>query len=265
MVLLLAQSAKAQTSVFDYTFPTSWGGTGTTVTDQSSAGNNGKVTGTLSLALAPTGSPGQSINTSSGGVQTTGNKLLNNSTVAAAGGFTMKVSFMWNGTASTAADKTEHLIDYAGTETLALLAPNTSSATLQMSFADNAGLELTPVSLNNILPNTWYNVALTFDTMGNSVDANGDISGTAYLYLNGSLVSSGAATKGTYGDGLNRPIGIGELGYPNLALVPFKGNIYDPSVDLGVTVVPEPSSLALGMMGGVGVLGAMWKARRRKA
>jgi hypothetical protein len=72
---------------------------------------------------------------------------------------------------------------------------------------------------------------------------------------------SGAAIKGTYGDDLDRPIGVGQLAYPGLDLVGFKGNLYDPSVELGAVETPEPSSLAL--MGVFGGLGAAWKLRRR--
>ena len=77
---------------------------------------------------------------------------------------------------------------------------------------------------------------------------------------------TGTATKGTYGDNLHspsgRPIGIGQLGANYGYLVGFQGDIYDPSVTLGV--VPEPSTLALGLMGGAGILGYL-NMRRRKA
>ncbi|HZV33276.1 MAG TPA: PEP-CTERM sorting domain-containing protein [Verrucomicrobiae bacterium] len=256
--MLLAQSAKAQSPVFDYNFPASWGGTGTTVTDQSSAGNNGFTTGTLSLDLAPPSSSGNSINTTAGGVLTSGNQLLNNSAVAAAGGFTYNVAFNWNGTDSVSFGHTEKIIDYAGTESLQLIT-TAGSANLQMTFANDTGAESIPVS-TTILPNTWYHVSLAFNTTGNSLDVNGDISGVATLSVNGTPLSAGAATKGKYGDSLNRPIGIGQLGANYGYLVGFKGDIYDPNVQLGV--VPEPSTMALGLMGGLGLLG-MWKVRRK--
>ena len=78
-----------------------------------------------------------------------------------------------------------------------------------------------------------------------------DVTGTASLFVNGSLVGSASATKGTYGDNLNRPIGVGQLGANFGYLVGFKGDIYDPSVSL----VPEPSTLALGVLGGLTFLG----------
>jgi len=122
---LAASVAQAGTTpVFEYNFPASWGGTGTTVTDQSTAGNNGAVSGTLALSTAvPSGAAAgtQSISTTAGGVLTTGTSLLNNAAVFAAGGFTYNVSFMWNGTDSTSFGHTQKLIDYAGTESLQLV------------------------------------------------------------------------------------------------------------------------------------------------
>jgi hypothetical protein len=262
----LAAAAGAQaapTPVVNYDFPASWGGTGTTITDQSSAGNNGFSDGTIALATAvPPGAPGgtESLNTASGGILTDANKSLPNAAVAADGGFTYNVSFMWNGTDSSSFGHTEKIIDYAGTESLQLVT-TTGSASLQMQFGNNAGVESIPVSMT-IAPNTWYNVVLEFNTTGNLVDGSGDISGIASMVVNGGAPITGAATKGTYGDSLNRPIGVGQLGANFGYLVGFKGDIYDPSVSLGV---PEPSTLSLGLLGGLGSIGMMWKGRRRKA
>jgi hypothetical protein len=258
---LAASSLHAQTTpVFEYGFPASWNGTGTAITDLSGAGNNGFTSGTLSLdSVVPPGAPGgtQSILTTAGGILTSANASLNNATVASAGGFTFNASFMWNGTDSTSFGHTQKLIDYAGTESLQLVTTS-GSASLQMAFADNLGAETVAAS-TTISPNTWYKVQLTFTTTGSLVDTNGDIGGTAALYVNGSLASWGHAVKGTYGDSLSRPIGIGQLGANFGYLVGFKGDIFDPSVQLGV--VPEPSALALGAMGGLGML----FLRRRKS
>jgi hypothetical protein len=260
-VALAAAGAHADNApVFSYQFPASWGGTGTAVTDQSSAGNNGVTSGTLSLASAvPPGAAAgtQSINTTNGGVLTSAGGLLNNATVAAAGGFNYNVSFLWNGTDSASFGHTEKIIDYAGTESLQLVT-TTGSASLQMVFGSDTGVETVAAS-TSVLPNTWYNVSLHFNTAGNSL-VGGDISGTVDMNVNG-VDFLGTGTKGTYGDSLNRPIGVGQLGANFGYLVGFKGDIYGPSVSL----VPEPSSLALGLMGSFGVFGAMWKARRRKA
>lgn len=271
-VAALAAGAHAQTTpLFEANFPASWNGTGTTVTDQSSAGNTGFQSGTASYSTTavPTGAAGGtgSMGLSGvGGIKVTPTGLLNNSAIASDGGFTYNLEFLWDGTDSSGSfGGVEKLIDYAGTESLQLVVPaGAGSATLQMQFANDTGAEAVPVS-TTIAPNTWYNVTLSFDTAGNSL-VGGDISGIADLYVNGSLVSSGAATKGTYGDSLDRPIGIGEFGYGHAtSIIGLHGDIYDASIDLGVAPVPEPSSMALSLLGGLGVMGMMWNARHRKS
>jgi hypothetical protein len=268
-VALAASGADAQTTpLFDATFPASWNGTSTTVTDQSSAGNTGFQSGSASYttSFVPPGAPGGTGSmalSGTGGIKVTPDELLNNTSIAADGGFTYNIDFLWNGTNSSSFGGLEKLIDYAGTESLQLVTTS-GSATLEMQFANDAGTESTPVS-TTISPNTWYNVSLAFNTAGNSL-VGGDISGIASLYVNGSLVDSAAATKGTYGDGLDRPIGIGEFGYGhNTSIIGLYGDIYDASIDLGVAPVPEPSSMALGLVSGLSGIGMMWKVRRRKA
>jgi hypothetical protein len=276
---LLPEGAQAQTPVFDATFPASWSGTGTAVTDQSSAGSIGYQSGTATYettTLPAGGTGGAMALTGAGGIKVTGNgttfptdAILNNTAVAADGGFTYNIDFLWNGTASPA---TQKLIDYAGVESLQLtsLTAN-SSATLGMAFgtgngsADTGGTDVDVIS-TTILPNTWYDVTMTFNTQGNSI-VGGDISGLASLYINGSLVSSAETTKGTYGDSLNRPIAIGELAYGHTtSILGLTGDIYSASVDLGVVApVPEPSTLALSAMGGLSGLAMILKGRRRKA
>jgi hypothetical protein len=265
-VLAMASSGvQAQTTpVFEYNFPTSWGGTGTTVTDVSAGGHNAGIYSTLSLSAAvPSGAaPGsQSVNTSAGAFRTTANGLLDNSIVAAAGGFTYDVSFMWDGTDKTANGHVQKIIDYAGTESLQLTT-TAGSADLQMGTSlDTGGLVI--AAHMTISPNTWYHVTATFDSQGNSVVA-GDLDGLVSLYVDGNLVDSGNATKGNQGDGLVRPIGVGQLGANFGYLVGFTGDIYDPTVSLGVAPVPEPSTIALGMMGGLAFVGTAVRRRFKK-
>lgn len=260
---LAASAAYAQTTpVFEYYFPDSWNGTGTTVTDQTTAGNNGFTSGSglsLNNSVPLFGNGAQSLSTwngtAGGGILTNGKDSLNNANVAAAGGFTYNVSFMWDGTNKSSFGATQKIIDYAGTESLQLITTN-GSATLEMVFENDAKQVLAPVS-TTVLPNTWYSVTMTFN---NTTMVGDQVVGTADLNVNGVDVGSGTATKGSYGDSLDRPIGIGQLGANFGWLVGFYGDIYDPNVSLNGPV-PEPSTLALGALGGVGLL----LRRRRKS
>jgi hypothetical protein len=262
-VALAATGAHAQSSpIFQANFPASWNGTSTTVVDQTSAGDTGFQSGTAtySTTAVPPGAPagtGSMVLAGAGGIKVTPTALLNNTAIANAGGFVYSVDFLWNG--GTAA--TQKIIDYSGTESLQL---NGGTGLLTMSFASDTGVESTPVS-TTIVPNTWYDVTMTFYTEGNVLDGNGDISGLAALQVNGGTPITGLATKGTYGDGLNRPIGIGEFGYGHTtSILGLNGDIYNANVSLGTSAVPEPSTLALSLMGGVSSLGMMWNSRRRK-
>ena len=163
---------------------------------------------------------------------------------------------MWNGTDSTSFGHVQKLIDYAGTESLQLLTTS-GSALLQMQFQGDTAGSAAPVISTTVLPNTWYNVTLSFDATSM---VGGDVAGLAFMEVNGGTPIQAAATKGTYGDSLARPIGVGQLGANFGYLVGFKGDIYDPSVSLGASIVPEPSTLALGALGG---LAMMWLRRRK--
>ncbi len=256
-VLLLAVSAvQANTAVLEYSFPTSY--QAPDIVDVSGAGHTGNFDGTLSMSNSvPTGAAAgtQSVVTTNGAIVTNGGAgdvLLSNAVVAEAGGFQYHVAFNWDGTTTNWG--VQKIVDYAGTESLQI-APNGGSAQLQFAFQpDEPTGQVTAVSMT-IQPNTWYDVTATFDTQGNAVDGNGNLSGIASLVVNGAAPITAAATKGALGDSYIRPIGIGELGSHWGFLVNFKGKIYDPSVSL----VPEPTTLSLLALAGLPLV------RRRRA
>ncbi|HEV2455694.1 MAG TPA: PEP-CTERM sorting domain-containing protein [Verrucomicrobiae bacterium] len=256
--------------LFSADFPASWNGTSTTVTSVGPPGLLGgsgfqSGTATYTTSTVPSGAAagtGSMALSGVGGIKVTPTDALNNGSIAYGGGFAFNIDFLWNGGFSSSFGGTQKLIDYAGTESLQLIAKNATSATLEMQFANNTGVETTALTYT-INPNTWYNTSMVFNTYGAALNADGSITGTASLYLNGVLVAGGAgygiATKGTYGDGLNRPIGIGEFGYGHTtSIIGLDGDIYSASIQ----VVPEPSTLALGALGGLGLLGLRWRFRR---
>ncbi|HTV40533.1 MAG TPA: hypothetical protein VMF08_08160 [Candidatus Sulfotelmatobacter sp.] len=250
--------------LFSADFPASWNGTSTTVTsDQPGIGVGFQSgTATYTTSTVPPGGTGGSMALSGvGGIKVTPDEALNNAAIANDGGFQFNIDFLWNGGFSSSFGGAQKLIDYAGTESLQLIANNATSATLEMAFANNAGTE-TDVLTYTINPNTWYNVNMVFNTYGAALNSDGSLTGMADLYVDGNLQSYGSATKGTYGDNLDRPIGIGEFGYGHTtSIIGLDGDIYSASIE----VAPEPSTLALGALGGLGVLGMRWRFRRGKA
>jgi hypothetical protein len=257
----MAACAQASISpVFHADFPASWNGTGTTVLDQYGTSNVGFQSGTTHAtyttatvppgALAGTGSMALD---GSAGIKVTPNSLLNNGSVLAHSGFTYDIQFLWDGTDSTSFGHVQKLIDYAGTESLQLFTAS-GSATLQMNFNDGGVAVSTTIA-----PNTWYDAKVVFNNTSLDLDGS-SVDGTASLFLDGTFLSSASAIKTTYGDSLNRPIGIGEFGYGHTtSIIGLHGDIYDASITFNQ--VPEPSTLAVGALGGLAIMGL----RRRKS
>ena len=245
-----AAAQASTTPVLEYSFPASYDGDASpasnVITDLSAAGNHATMD-TTDRALVDNRPPGfdlslMSISGSNGNHGATDNiDLLNNTDVAAAGGFTMDVWFQWEGVYTNI----RKLVDYAGTEAL-----RTSDSQIQFILSDSAYV----VGMD-IEANRWYHAVAVFDTGGNTpyagtYGADMDLDGTMSLYIDDVLVDSQPATKTGFGDSLDRSIGInrwaGGGGDWN------QGIIFNPTVSLGV--VPEPATMLLLGLGGLCLL-----------
>ncbi len=230
--------------IFEYSFPTSWNGTGTAVNDLSSAGNNGTATGTAVLSTnVPPGAPAGALSLAprggtpaGGGIVTNSFNLLENPTIAPAGGFVFKTAFLWDGGAGS--HTVQKIIDNEGTESLQLGNINLTNGTADLQFRLNDAVGPTM----QILANQWYDVLGIFDSQGNSIDGSGNLAGTAKLIVNGTTVSEPVVRLASGSGALDRPMAVGVLGITATStIVNFSGYIYDPSVSL----VPEPTSIAM--------------------
>jgi hypothetical protein len=237
--------------ILDYSLPAAWDATTNVVTDQSTAGNNGTTAGTpvLSATLPPGAAGGtMSLGSGGGGFRTDGTALLTNSAIAAEGGFQYAASILWDGGEN--GFPVQKIIDYAGTESLQLenIDANAGTANLRFLFNDAAIGPVVPV-----MANTWYDVVATFLATG-PVEGDGSLPGVAYLSVDGAAPVTESLSKTSFGDGLNRPIGIGTFSNSANGILNLSGFLYDPSVSL----VPEPSTMAL-----VVGLGSLLVLRRR--
>jgi hypothetical protein len=250
--------------VFRYSFPDSSSNivADPNVTDRSPAGNNGNVSGTgisgtgLSSNV-PAGMGGQAVDFTEVGthaIRTNATQLLATPAVVNAGGFTYDVWVYPTGLPTgTGLFK---VIDYAGTESLAI----TSGGLVRATLNSSAGTALQ--STNTITQNEWHHLTMIFDTKGNPAEP--DPARAGFFQVNGeiSLVVDGVASgplahlRNGFGDSLVRPIGVAS--HPTSTGERFLGLIYNPTVSLGV--VPEPASLGLLGLCGLGAL-----IRRRKA
>ncbi len=253
---VVSLGVSAQADVFEYSFPASWDGLAPTVTDLGPVGNDANPNNAVLDAAAPPGSANQSINTTDGGMTTQAIDLLENSVVAAAGGFVMSAEFLWDGTNDQGSSiLIQKIIDYAGTEFVQIenLDLVNGTADLRFGFNDAPGGLTTQIEANQ-----WYYFEATFSTLGNTVNGDGSLDGDTSLFVNNlttpqpGVAIVGTANKTDFGDSLDRSIGIGGLSVAP-TIIELHGNIHDPSVRL----LPEPATAAL--LG----LGALALCRRR--
>lgn len=232
------------TSVFEYSWPAS--GLTPVIEDLSPADNDATpgsaVLSTMVPASAPAGA--ESLETRDGGAVTQATSLLENSILEAAGGFRFDTQFLWDGTNDDGSTiLIQKIIDYAGTESLQIEDIDLASGTATLRFLFNDAGE---GPTTTIVANQWYEVSAVFASTG-PIDGTGGLPGIATLTVDGSSFTE-SITKTTFGDGLDRPIGIGALSVAP-SIIELHGFIYDPSVSL----LPEPSALLLGLLGIAGV------------
>src|SRR5579863_2407736 len=155
-----------------------------------------------------------------GGILAPGTLQLSRTNIANAGGFTYEAWFKWNGGGNINA-----IIDYAGTEKL--IRPNSEPGPLMET--DNATFSLIGAAASN----QWHYVAVVF-TPTNSLSGD-TISGkyTFYLDTNTPLATVLNITLSSFGDKINRTIGVGTHPVPSFTTDFFNGLIYEPRVTLG--------------------------------
>ncbi|MGI9429264.1 MAG: CotH kinase family protein, partial [Bythopirellula sp.] len=190
--------------------------------DTSHTGNNG--IGSPGLTIDNDVPPGaiagtQSYDTSAGLINTQAIDLLDNSLIAAAGGFTYDVWVK----ASVNPPARGKIVDYAGTENLRV----NSSGFVEFTVSDGGSTLSNGASISD---GQWHHLIAEFDSTGNTVQPNGSISGTMRLSVDGAQFSQ-AGTVSDFGDSLNRSIGVGAHPFGSEH---FPGLLHDVKVSLGV-------------------------------
>jgi hypothetical protein len=163
----------------------------------------------------------------SGGVLAPGTRQLNRTNISNAGGFTYEAWFKWNGGGDVNA-----IIDYAGTEKLIR---QTNQLGPQME-TDNATLNL----VGDAPSNEWHYVAVVFKSTSfnaGSDSVTGDY--TFYLDTNTPAATVLNVTINSFGDSLNRTIGVGTHPVPTFTTDFFNGLIYEPRVTLGALTASQ--------------------------
>lgn len=132
------------------------------------------------------------------------------------------------GSVGTGGGTVNSIIDYAGTEKIVLDTRGATPGLVEMEI--NNALRF-PIGVATA--GQWHYVAVAFDPAGAPLNPDGTMSGTLKFYFDDvRLAGEAAATKNTFGDGLDRAIGIGQHpeGFP---LDFFDGFVLEPRVSLG--------------------------------
>jgi hypothetical protein len=224
------------------------GGIGVSILDQSGKGNNGTVVvapvGTSTDV--PSGFTGLSydLGAGSGSINSLATKLLNNSAVAAAGGFTMEVWMKQTAAQNAASGTSGKLIDYSGTERFQL-----GGSTNANSLMDKTKMEFRTSNTRNVTGNPNINIAdgQWHHLIGQFKVTNGanlaDVAGTLQLTIDGISLPEVAGGKTNQGDNLDRAISIGN--HPVFNTLDnndeYDGLLYNPKVFLGT--IGEPLKL----------------------
>ncbi len=174
----------------------------------------------------PYGLGNRSINCAgTSGVNAPGTQQLTKAIIAANGGFTYETWFRWNGV-----NGAYSIIDYAGTEQIYL-----NNGVLTMGFNN-----LSYPTIATVTPNQWHYVAVVFKAPG-PVLGNGSIVGDFTFYYDSAQAISIVTNVNinTFGDSLNRTIGVGMHPAAGFNANYFKGLIYSPRVSLGALTASQ--------------------------
>lgn len=225
----------APAPVFAYRFPASNDGSGASldVIDQSTGAHQAVLTGEVPLSEdVPPGQPAAArsldLLNASGAIVTNETKLLDNTLVVAAGGFNMDVWFKGVPASGTAFQK---IIDYAGTEFISVSGADTDNdgSFGQMVVRMSSGTyDIILDADDGLLTDDWNHFTYNYQVLNGADIAN--LIGTVTLTLNGRSTSYTNRPLTSYGDTLNRPIGIGR--HPT-ATEYYRGLLFNPTVSLG--------------------------------
>ena len=201
-----------------------------TLGDGSSGGSGVSLSADVPINGVPPDAGNRSIVCNgSGGILAPGTKQLLNVDIASAGGFTYEAWFKWNGNGDL-----NSIIDYAGTEQLRR---RTADSGVAMRSSDGGS----SITIGPAPSNTWVYAAAVFTPTG-PVAEDGSITGDYVFYLDGNapVLTVTNVTITSFGDSLNRTIGVG-MHPQGSASDFFHGLIYEPRVTLGG--LPGPSLL----------------------